>query len=300
MHSRSVEYRTLIFFFILLAAQYVDENDDTRPLNVNLAYGNHVVRLLAYHFTMVPSTVTSDGKLSGWNYGTPTSSTAYANIQENPQLQRLYNAALLAKNERGLFDPGCTQLQLMGEYLHSFEDTFAHRDPDNNPFAMNIGLGHGYYDSDPNYTYNHQSKNVAHIGGVYRWDYNEARTIQMEFEVYNKLTALGAPGKAIPFTEFAAVLANFNSIREHEGRGGGYEETRPQDSEKIRLLQRTLDIWVKQGRIASGVNWTGSQGRTYVFNVNEAARNRNTYLCDADKNVLDQKKYEGTILPKCN
>ncbi len=285
---------------VALASQYVDENDDTRPLNVNLAYGDHVVRLLAYHFTMVPSVVTSDGTLSGWNYGTPTSSTAYANIKENPQLQRLYNAALLAKNERGLLDRGCTQLQLMGEYLHSFEDTFAHRDPDNHPFALNIGLGHGYYDSDPDYTFIHKSKNVAHLGTVYNWKHNEARTLQMEFEVYKKLTALGNPGKAIPFAEFSAVLANFNSIREHEGRGGNYEETRPQDSEKIRLLQRTLDIWVKQGRIASGVNWTGTGRQTYVYSVERGAANRNEYLCDIEGNALDQKKYAGTILPRCN
>ena len=285
---------------VALAAQFVDENDDTRPLNVNLAYGDHIVRLLAYHFTMVPSVVTSDGTLSGWRYGTPTTSIGYAAIEENPQLKRLYNAALLGKNERGLFDPGCTHLQLMGEYLHSFEDTFAHRDPDNHPFAMNVGLGHGYYNSDPDYTYNHLSKNVANVGGVYNWKYNEARTIQMEFEVYNKLTALGAPGKAIPFVEFAAVLANFNCIREHEGRGGGYEETRPQDSEKIRLLQRTLDIWVKQGRIKGGVNWTGTGRQTYVFDVERGAENRNKYLCDAKGNALDQKKYAGTILPKCN
>jgi RHS repeat-associated protein len=288
-------------FTLALAAQFVDENDDTRPLNIQLAYGNHIVRLLSYHFTMVPSVVDPNtGKLSGFHYGTPTTSTAYANIPENPQLQRLYHAVQLAQSETNLVDCRGTRLQLMGEYLHSFEDTFAHRDPDNHPFPLYVGLGHAYYNSDPDFTYVHDARNVANMGTTYHWNHNEERTLQMEQEVYAKLTAWGDPSKAIPFDEFKTKLEEFNATHEHEGAGGnGYDEIDPSGSNKIKLLQQILNQWVSTGRIESGVNWTGDGTQTYTFDVAEGKRNRNKFLCDADGYALDQRKYEGTILPEC-
>ena len=49
-------------------------------------------------------------------------------------------------------------MQFFGEYLHAFEDTFAHRDQDNDPFGVNAGAGHGTHGSHPDYTYNHYGK----------------------------------------------------------------------------------------------------------------------------------------------
>lgn len=282
---------------VALAAQYVDDNDDTRPLNVTVQTGlsdEHRARLLSYHFTMVPSSIDpATGLVKGGvnDYGRPTNDTAYANIPENAQLGRLMAAVRTGENATNVTCKRSTQLQLMGEYLHSFEDTFAHRDSNNHPFPLEAGLGHGLYGSHPDYTYNHWSP--IPFPNAFHWDNNEARTLQMEREVYDKLSLLGT-GPKRPFSEIESVLRAFNGTKEHEGRG--YEPGHEQDSEKIKLLQATLNSWG-----VTGINWTDPtkpyEGR---YSTGDGEANRNKFLCDTNGNPLDQKLYEGTILPKCN
>jgi hypothetical protein len=74
-------------------------------------------------------------------------------------------------------------LQLFGEFLHTYEDTFAHRDRTSNPINVNGGLGHGGYGENPDKTYNHSSL----IGGW--WGNNEQRTYQMEVDTFAQLVA---------------------------------------------------------------------------------------------------------------
>ena len=283
---------------LALAAQYVDDNDDTRPLNVSFPSGltdAHRARLLSYHFTMVPSSVDpATGLVKGGvnDYGTPTDSTDYAHIAENPQLGRLYAAVGTSQNEGNLLCKRSTQLQFMGEYLHSFEDTFAHRDSNNHPFPLEIGLGHGLYGSNPDYTYNHWS--MIPFPNAFHWDHNEDRTFAMESEVYTKLAGLGGTGTVHSFDSIKTVLQQFNAIDEHEGHG--YEPGDEQDSEKIKLLQATLNSWG-----VTGVNWTDTtQQITGRYSKSDGAANRNKYLCDKDGNPLSQISYSGTILPACN
>ncbi len=278
---------------LALAAQFVDDNDDTRPLHLDDSE-DHRRRLLTYHFTAVPTTIDPG---TGWvragvrDYGTPVDNTAFANIPENAQLRRLRQAIATSRREANLRNPRCTQLQLMGEYLHSFEDTFAHRDSNNHPFQLSVGLGHGGYGSDPDYTYDHLSPILGN--GSFNWNHNEERTLQMEREVYAKLRALGDPSKAKRFADFEMILAEFNDIPEHEGEG--FIPAAPSTSRKLLLLQQTLAVWGIQ------VNWAGPGATTqYTYNEVLGERNRNTHLCDANGNALDQKKYQGTILPSCN
>jgi RHS repeat-associated protein len=277
---------------LALASQYVDDNDDTRPLNLNDAAA-HRRRLLSYHFTMVPSTVDPTTGLvrAGVNdYGTPTTDPAFANIPENAQLGRLHQAVITAMGATNLANPRCSQLQLMGEYLHSFEDTFAHRDSNNHAFPLSVGLGHGAYGSNPDYTYNHTSYLPA--PGALNWNHNEERTLQMEREVYAKLVPLGNPSTAKRFADFELILEDFNRIQEHEGNG--YDPDSPSSSRKIQLLQQTLSVW------GIDVKWAGpTQSTEYIYSTEDGAHNRNQYLCDRQGNALDQKQYAGTILPSC-
>ncbi|WP_211452381.1 hypothetical protein [Collimonas antrihumi] len=178
-----------------------------------------------------------------------------------------------------------------GSYLHSFEDTFAHRDSNNHPFALDIGLGHGVYGSNPDYTYNHWS--ALPFPGALDWNHNEDRTLEMEKEVFNKLLTMTGSTDAKKFSDIEDTLKNFNKTPENEG--DGYDRDKPTDSKKIQLLQGKL----KELKI-DGVNWTDqSMPLEGVYAVSDGADNRTKFLCDKDGNALNQKLYPGTILPKC-
>jgi len=208
---------------IALAAQYIDDNPDTEPLHVSIKTGltnEHRARLLTYHFTMVPSVVNpGSGMVSGMSndiflgYGTPPADPRYANIPENGQLKNLSMAVETAGKATDLTNSRCTQLQFFGEYLHAFEDTFAHRDSHDMPFALIKGVGHGLYGSDPDYTYNHSISTPK--GSA--WNTNEARTLQAEKEVFAKMSPWADPSKGRSFADIEQTLKAFNAIHESEG-----------------------------------------------------------------------------------
>ncbi|MYN08012.1 DUF6765 family protein [Pseudoduganella aquatica] len=278
---------------LALAAQYVDDNPETKPLNLDTGVSDaHRARLLAYHFTMVPSKIDpATGLVKGGvsDYGSPPGSAAYANIAENEQLKHLYAAVTNAGKANNLANTRCTQLQFMGEYLHSFEDTFAHRDANNNPFPLNVGLGHGGYGSNPDYTYNHWS--AIPLPGAMNWNHNEERTLQMEKEVLAKLAAWKSPEtKAHSFSEIESLLKQFNATEEHEG--SGYDPENPRLSSKIKLLAAKLTEWGIEG-----LNWTSSADDEGVYSKELGEKNRAKFLCGSDGKPLDQIKYAGTILP---
>ena len=281
---------------VALAAQYLDDNPVTQPMNLTHFLNNdHRSRLLSYHFTAVPSTVnTITGRVNGGvtDYGTPTTDTAYANITENPQIQRLSISANRISSDTTVLCQRSSHLQLMGEYLHSFADTFAHRDPNNRPFALEVGIGHGAFLSHPDYTYNHTTS----LPWAPAWNTNEARTLQAEREIYAKLLGLSSgAGTVRPLGEFESVLSAFNAINEHEGSGGGYDKIDPVNSRKIKLLQAQLTAWG-----VTGVNWTNEGTPAGRYSESDGAANRNKFLCDANGNALVQTQYAGTILPACN
>ena len=281
---------------VALAAQWVDDNPLTRPLNLSTGLSNeHRTRLLTYHFTMVPSVVDpATGLIKGGvlDYGTPTNDTNYTNLTDNPQLARLSNAATIAQNDSNVVCKRSAQLQLMGEYIHTFADGFSHRDSNDHPFPLEIGIAHGLFLSHPDYTYDHWSP--IPVPGAFHWDTNEARTLQMEREVYAKLVALAPPGSiSRPFSDLEDVLRAFNDTPEHEGHG--YAPGAEQNSKKIKLLQATLNSWS-----VTGVNWTGPGEFTARYSEEDGAANRNKFLCAANGNALDQRVYVGTILPICN
>jgi hypothetical protein len=123
---------------IAMAAQYIDDNPDTWPMDPknagdNIGNPTAINRLLRYHFT----TTLGDGPLR-MDYDQSRSFEEFAyhlafggELQSyidrrykdpiNPQLSRLNAAANNALTR-------CGRAQFFGEYLHAFEDTFSHRD----------------------------------------------------------------------------------------------------------------------------------------------------------------------------
>jgi RHS repeat-associated protein len=171
---------------IALAAQFIDDNSTTGPLSIG-STNSHIDRLSKYHFTQEGY---DPPRLSG------ESDVAYAlrrvSSPKNPQLDRLQSASNRAPNR-------CSRAQLFGEFLHAYEDTFAHRTDTNEPIATNGGLGHGIYGEHPDYTYNH-------IGGG-NWIYQEQRSLEMEKSTLARLSAYSgkllwnsATGKSLPIS----------------------------------------------------------------------------------------------------
>ncbi|MFC5475459.1 DUF6765 family protein [Paraherbaspirillum soli] len=281
-----------------LAAQYVDDNPDTEPMNLSGGLDDsHRARLLSYHFTMVSSTVDSvTGRIKGGvsDYGSPTNSTDYINIPENDQLGRLYAAVSMSATESNLVNKRCTKLQFMGEYLHAFEDTFAHRDSNNHPFALDVGLGHGGYGSNPDYTYNHKAP--LPFPGAFNWNHNEERTLEAEKEVFNKLTGLGDPSKAQKWSDIEQKLKDYNAIPEHEGHG--FEPKNPSTSTKIQMLQSILQSWDTTRPDLKDINLSDPNKPNFMgYLASKGEENRMQYLCDKDGKPLSQTLYAGTILP---
>jgi hypothetical protein len=228
-------------------------------------------------------------------------------VDSAPQLINLLNASRRAET-------CAAQDQLFGEYLHAFEDTFAHRDPDNIPIhAMttliaafpNLGGGHGHYMHAPDYTYNHVGFAIkvycnlpipSCFGpGFANWKVNESRTLQMEEQVFAKLQAIGDPSKAVSLSKIRAVLTEFNAIREDGHNTGEFgfkgEGGNPiANSRKVQLLNNALRELGYQG-----IDLTDAAKQGYNVRVGEENRERN--LCDKSGNRLKEADYPGTILP---
>jgi RHS repeat-associated protein len=253
---------------IALAAQGVDDNDDTRPLNLN-NINQHRRRLLTYHFVLIDSQVDPATGLirTGINtYGNPPTST---NVN-NPLSFQLDN--LLQASQRA--PTPCARFQFLGEYLHAFEDTFSHRDRNNRPYALSAGLGHGADASDPDYTYNH---------GL--WQVNANRTLAMQLEVFETLRGYGNAGnsvleRGVNINDLTALLRQFNAIEENDGNTDTFQR-----GDKVRLLTDTLARWGYED-----IEFTLADGLQY--NSARAIRDRRRYLCG-----LRQVDYPGTILP---
>ncbi|MEZ5739579.1 MAG: hypothetical protein R3E68_09060 [Burkholderiaceae bacterium] len=248
---------------IALAAQGIDDNADTQPIDiaengqmslVSTSLNNHD-RLLSYHFVLTePVLSPSPPSLS---FRTPTS-TDVSN-PASPQLDRLMAAV------GGAADP-CAQAHLLGEYVHAFQDTFSHRNADNEPYSpfwhvpFRLGMGHAMDMHDPDWTFNHTNRapEVSEFGEQYAngaagvpdtpdgrtriryedWSVNEARTLQMERELHALLTRYGDPSKAVPFSEIEAMLTRFNATPEWHREGVGDGESFPR---KLRGLTNELD-----------------------------------------------------------
>ncbi|QNA99629.1 DUF6765 family protein [Massilia sp. Se16.2.3] len=271
---------------IAQATQHIDEDPDTWPMDENapIQSNNPLTsdarnRLQKYHFT-----TSSPDWLNPFDYDPPRTLAEKAFLlatgmdldsyikrryenPSNPQLTRLMNASNRAPT-------ACAKAQFFGEYLHAFEDTFAHRTQDNSPIRLNLNTGHLWWGHSPDLTYNHTviiPENPAFIREIGIWDQNEARTYTMEKEVFAKMQQFGggsatnaATGQPIKFGDLTDFLRNWNQIHD--------------DGNKISALRAQLSSF--------------GLGTIPDFDNTCATAKRRNYL-----GGLNQSTYDGTILP---
>lgn len=269
---------------IALATQYVDENNDTKPVdptNVgtiiwSATYNQQM--LIKYHFTL------SDAK-------TGKTINAYDNsllntVVNNPsdQLNNLLAASAKAECKNA-------KLQFYGEYLHAFEDTYSHRDKTNKPYDalgwFGLGVGHGLADgSEPDYTFDDSTNG---------WDVRAQRTLAMELEVFNKFNLSPfKTGKEIDINILKATLVQFNSIKESEETEKNKTEA-DKFEQKFTLLNQVMAEWGIKNEDGSAIDFFNQNNFKKLEPIAES--NRDQFLCDAKGNRLTEADYPGTILP---
>jgi RHS repeat-associated protein len=225
---------------IATATQYIDENPLTNPFGGTLSGA-----LPRYHFTLDYDGRPYHGDVEGnpltrfYDPRSPQLSNLYR-ISTEQELDKLWDE--VHPPEVGM----CpfrrienTRYQLFGEFLHAYEDTFAHRDSKNMPYDIysfnddndpHAWIGHvglsvpdGSHAPDHSYDQSYLGKSQCRTqrnneymtftgmseaecerrNGVYKpptsaeWNYNELRTLRMEYEVFEFMT-----------TEFKPTVAN--------------------------------------------------------------------------------------------
>lgn len=217
---------------IALATQFVDVNDNTSPLPEgshwynygSIGYNNATTtRLEWYHFVNTRNGVNPTYDYNSWDLAKKPNETETtyrlrrltANLNQIPQLKIMVKNYKKAANCNNLN----LSMQFFGEYLHAFEDTFAHRDANNDPYAINNGTGHASGGENPDFTFNHNENGILGHGS---WNNNEARTLIEQASVYAKLLEyrreiLKIPDnqtKVISWNTLSPYLQSFNAIRE--------------------------------------------------------------------------------------
>jgi hypothetical protein len=139
--------------------------------------------------------------------GVPSVVTTYSSAYQLRRLAAWNNPQIQTLNGYALGAPSCVKQQFYGEYLHALEDTFGHRDANDDPYGPT--LGHFYDGHDPDMTYNHGT-----------WQVNEQRTIEMETVVFAQLqsdwgaSAKNKDGNVITFASIQGALETWNKIPE--------------------------------------------------------------------------------------
>jgi RHS repeat-associated protein len=253
--------------------RYIDDNPNTEPYGQS---GTNKLARLYYHFTQ-----------NGWDPKQDSGETAEAYAarrylnSDNPQIQLLRGDALFSENTN------CAKTQLYGEFLHAFQDTFAHRDKENNPYASAVGHLSGGHNPDKTFSHVIDFSDVSAqvpITSLGSWQYNGARTIAMEEETFNLLqkdfgvTAKNKNGSEIKWVDIKSILSTFNQ----NDVAGLREITAAEASNKAAVLQSKLN------QLGLGVM------KSYSCTDGRDQRNKN--LVDKDGKPLDQGRLFGIIL----
>lgn len=258
-------------YLIATGAQYIDDNPVTQPMKEGLIPSLWQImtenaevknRLARYHFTQTPD----DDKSTEME-------TRYKN-PANHQLSLLVNASYQAER----LGSECAKAVMYGEYLHAFEDTFAHRSYDNLPIAIHAGFGHATDLHFPDHTYN-EDRILGH-----NWRQNESRTIRMQREVFDMLKGAWGGGNTASrsFDEIQELLTEFNKKTENSQNTDNFRSP----SEKISLLNNRLKAWGYDF-----VNEKGERSRLDLYSENQGQYNDVT----GRNNRLDYYRYNRSI-----
>jgi RHS repeat-associated protein len=322
---------------IATAAQYIDENPLTSPI-AGAVNGS----LSKYHFVL-------DYDLNQHGDGNSDPILRMLNPSSS-QLTRLHDFAELGTLERLWAEahptgiPGTCALpdrtevrnaryQLYGEYLHAYEDTFAHRDTLNNPYDVysfndenepHAIIGHvGPNVPDDSHAPDHSFNQVypekskcrkrlpvprsgfryetvigltvwecSSIGGEFTppkesaWQYNELRTLRMEWKVFGRFTEDFAEeieshkqqgGRAFSWSD----LAGTDRFLPSSARIGTADDLPIQavlqrfnaapDSEKLQIL----NDWLREHGVEAKIP---SLDGDHLSNLDQAARTRRQVL----------------------
>lgn len=296
-----------------LATQYIDDNRETKPLEDKNLFEKlkspfwNQENLAKYHFVLWTQ---EPGESAKFN----TDIGLDDPISKSPQLASLLGYALDFESKN--CNPNATSLQFMGEFLHAFQDTYAHRDPGNKPFGTNAGIGHGIYISHPDYTYNHKSirphldLNFPYVHIQDDWVNNESRTLHMELAVYNQIVDYlkarnydnfpEQGGKVTPIMDAMQALLDFNSCQVDEDSAKDEKTCAGEDAasegEKVGMDAK-IDI-LNQALITLGYDerivWSpGKNAGTDGYNIDNANDNRSDLF-----EKLKLEDYPAANLPK--
>lgn len=273
-------------YTVALAAQYVDDNPSTRPETV----GNFKARAL-YHFVMAGFDTTGDATVRYFN---PSS----------PQLGNLYRAS----RNPALSD--CASVLLLGEYLHTFEDTFSHRDSNNvpfGPFQGHLRAGH-----DPDQTYD-VINSAAPQGSTLRqyldYPWNDERSMRMAQETYGVLQQSFGTQPVASFAAIDSVVKAFMKTGADQYAAWIATATRAEtDAEYTRRKARELRDKIavldaalsRMGLGTFGALYADAKGETYqaVYSSAQGASNRQTYLAGLRHGPTQATDpFRGVLLP---
>lgn len=257
---------------IAMADRYIDDNSFTEPFGSTLM--NSEARK-DYHFTQSgydprPKSTEFAGGTDSTGEPTIVYSSAYMARRfinpVNPQLTRLSGYALSAPTI-------CGKAQLYGEYLHAFQDTFAHRDAENIPYSYVGGHVAGFHFPDHTYNYN-------------EWIYNEARTLEMEKEVFTKFKADFNKKATDLFSNKDITIADLNVTLNNFNRDKTDETPNLINSTKVKILQDKL--------------FELGLPRMAEYNKPTAEKCRTANLKDLQGKPLDKTLYPNAILETKN
>jgi len=261
--------------------QYRDDDPDFRPLNdANLlttiwsAFTN--AEALKKHHFVLSDPVT--GKVP--EYLKKTEADGKVHDLRPPDGKGTVLGEMWDRITETINNPEASKDQIadvIGDYLHAFQDTFTHRDENNVPIdavrnlgPWRLGIGHAFYGVSPDLTSNHTKKRL--IGKDVEWNVNEERNLKMDEMVYEKLKLIGdmlrekknvAVGDAKPWAEdhrgALEVLGKPRDVREfmdqfNKQKGddnqvefekdGSAEHRRPEEfKNKRKLIDNTLRDW---------------------------------------------------------
>ena len=257
---------------IATADRYIDDNSFTEPFGYK---GTNFAARADYHFTQfghdsAPSVYEYAASVDSQGTETINFSPRYIGRRyvspDNPQLRSLYAYAMNAPTP-------CARAQFYGEFLHAFEDTFAHREADNQPYGDFFGHLSGGH--NPDHTYN-----------AVGWDYNEARTLEMEKEVFALFKKSFSKTATDVFTDKAITISALTQTLEKFNKDLTPESPDLHKSTKIKILNDKL--------------FELGLPTMQRYQTDIAMKCRNDNLRDASGNTLNPRSYPNAILKTDN